>query len=228
MGLDGKWRQMSLWERPSESRGEELEKRGHAFVRYADDCNVYVRSRRAGQRVLGVLRKLYARLRLRVNESKSAVASAFHRPFLGFAFWVGSGGPTPPVETGSHDFPRAEGPRSLGLPRRRHRTRYPPLLVERQQAAPSRPDQLVLRRARALPARSMTSTSRTAEYGPVRSVVWEGIGRALPADPLSRLRQLSVADRFESCPHPRPGPALELESTCSRPFRTPSRTLART
>ena len=71
---------------------KELEKRGHAFVRYADDCNVYVRSRRAGQRVLGVLRKLYARLRLRVNESKSAVASAFHRPFLGFAFWVGSGG----------------------------------------------------------------------------------------------------------------------------------------
>ena len=47
---------------------KELEKRGHAFVRYADDCNVYVRSRRAGERVMGLLRRLYAELRLRVNE----------------------------------------------------------------------------------------------------------------------------------------------------------------
>jgi len=69
----------------------ELEKRGHAFVRYADDCNVYVRSKRAGERVMELLRRLYARLRLRVNESKSAVAYATHRQFLGFAFWVGPG-----------------------------------------------------------------------------------------------------------------------------------------
>ena len=53
---------------------KELEKRGHAFVRYADDCNVYVRSRRAGERVMETLRRLYAGLRLRVNETKSAVA----------------------------------------------------------------------------------------------------------------------------------------------------------
>ena len=46
---------------------KELEKRGHAFVRYADDCNVYVRSRRAGERVMGLLRRLYAGLRLHVN-----------------------------------------------------------------------------------------------------------------------------------------------------------------
>jgi hypothetical protein len=70
---------------------KELEASGHAFVRYADDCNVYVRSRRAGERVLGRLRRLYARLRLRVNESKSAVAPATQRQFLGFAFWVGPG-----------------------------------------------------------------------------------------------------------------------------------------
>ncbi|RII82027.1 group II intron reverse transcriptase/maturase [Neopusillimonas maritima] len=68
---------------------KELERRGHCFVRYADDCNVYVHSRRAGERVMGLLRRLYARLRLRVNEIKSAVASVFtDRKFLGYSFWV--------------------------------------------------------------------------------------------------------------------------------------------
>ena len=71
---------------------KELERRGHCFVRYADDANVYVRSRRAGQRVMALLLKLYARLRLRVNEAKSAVASVFQRKFLGFSFWVAMGG----------------------------------------------------------------------------------------------------------------------------------------
>jgi group II intron reverse transcriptase/maturase len=66
---------------------KELEKRGHAFVRYADDCNVYVQSRRAGERVMRSLRRLYAKLRLRVNEAKSAVAPARKRKFLGFSFW---------------------------------------------------------------------------------------------------------------------------------------------
>lgn len=69
----------------------ELEKRGHRFVRYADDCNVYVRSRRAGERVMGFLRSLYGQLRLQINESKSAVASAFGRNFLGYAFWAAQG-----------------------------------------------------------------------------------------------------------------------------------------
>jgi len=54
-----------------------LERSGHAFVRYADDCNVYVRSKRAGERVMERLRKLFARLRLRVNEDKSTVARAW-------------------------------------------------------------------------------------------------------------------------------------------------------
>ena len=71
---------------------QELERRGHAFVRYADDCNVYVRSTRAGERVMQHLRALYARLRLRVNESKSAVASVFSRRFLGYSFWAAPGG----------------------------------------------------------------------------------------------------------------------------------------
>ena len=66
-----------------------LEQRGHRFVRYADDCNVYVRSPKAGERVLRGLRKLYSRLHLKVNEAKSAVSSAFGRKFLGFDLWVG-------------------------------------------------------------------------------------------------------------------------------------------
>jgi len=61
-------------------------------VRYAADANVYVRSHRAGKRVMSLLRKLYAKLRLRVNETKSAVASVFGRKFLGISFWVDRGG----------------------------------------------------------------------------------------------------------------------------------------
>ena len=60
-----------------------LERRGHRFVRYADDCNVDVRSRRAGERVLQALRGCYARLALKVNGSKAAVAEVWGRKFLG-------------------------------------------------------------------------------------------------------------------------------------------------
>jgi RNA-directed DNA polymerase len=63
-----------------------LEMRGHRFVRYADDCNVYVRSRRAGERVMTMLRRELTRLRLRINEAKSAVARPWKRRFLGFTF----------------------------------------------------------------------------------------------------------------------------------------------
>ena len=70
---------------------KELERRGHAFVRYADDLNVYVRTRRAGERMLDSLRKLYSNLKLRINESKSAVALAWERKFLGFSFWWAPG-----------------------------------------------------------------------------------------------------------------------------------------
>jgi group II intron reverse transcriptase/maturase len=68
-----------------------LEEDVHAFARYADDCNVYVRSKRAGERVMEHLRALYAKLRLKVNEDKSAVARVWDRKFLGYSFWVGRG-----------------------------------------------------------------------------------------------------------------------------------------
>jgi group II intron reverse transcriptase/maturase len=71
---------------------KELERRGHSFVRYADDCNVYVQSQRAGEDVLEVLRRQYERLRLRINEAKSAVALAWDRTFLGYSFWTARNG----------------------------------------------------------------------------------------------------------------------------------------
>ncbi|MDX2058575.1 MAG: group II intron reverse transcriptase/maturase [Gemmatimonadales bacterium] len=70
----------------------ELEHRGHRFVRYADDCNVYVCSQRAGERVLAGLKRLYARLHLKVNDAKTAVAGATGRKFLGYALWRTAGG----------------------------------------------------------------------------------------------------------------------------------------
>ena len=64
----------------------ELERRGHSFCRYADDCNVYVGSRKAGERVLGSLtRFLWQRLKLKVNEAKSAVGEPWQRKFLGYS-----------------------------------------------------------------------------------------------------------------------------------------------
>src|SRR5258706_9003306 len=68
----------------------ELERRGHRFVRYADDSNIYVRSQRAGQRVMeSVKRFITEKLKLKVNESKSAVAKPQERKFLGFSFTGG-------------------------------------------------------------------------------------------------------------------------------------------
>lgn len=67
---------------------KDLEQRGHAFVRYADDLRVLVRSKRAGERVMNWLIKRVGKLRLRVNESKSAVARVVDRPFLSLSLWV--------------------------------------------------------------------------------------------------------------------------------------------
>jgi RNA-directed DNA polymerase len=65
----------------------ELERRKHRFVRYADDCNIYVRSEPAGRRVMSsVTHFLKRRLKLKVNETKSAVARPTERKFLGFSF----------------------------------------------------------------------------------------------------------------------------------------------
>ena len=68
----------------------ELERRGLRFVRYADDCNIYVRSERAGQRVMeSITRFITQKLKLKVNEAKSAVARPQERKFLGFSFTAG-------------------------------------------------------------------------------------------------------------------------------------------
>jgi group II intron reverse transcriptase/maturase len=73
---------------------KQLAQRGHAFVRYADDCNVYVRSKRAGERVMAALEQMYAKLRLRINREKSKVAPApkcsfFELPLLARQGWRG-------------------------------------------------------------------------------------------------------------------------------------------
>src|SRR5256885_3344156 len=73
---------------------KELEKRGHRFVRYADDCNIYVRSQRAGERVMAGIEKLLAkRLKLKMNKAKSAAAKPSVRKFLGFSFTGGKESP---------------------------------------------------------------------------------------------------------------------------------------
>ncbi len=69
-----------------------LEKRGLCFARYADDCNVYVRSQRAGERVLAAMRRIYLGLKLTVNEAKTAVGVVFGRKFLGYCLRRWSGG----------------------------------------------------------------------------------------------------------------------------------------
>ena len=68
-----------------------LAKHGHCFARYAD-CNVLVRSRKAGERVMALLRRCYARLQLKVNEAQSPVASVKGRRFLGHSFWFARAG----------------------------------------------------------------------------------------------------------------------------------------
>jgi RNA-directed DNA polymerase len=89
---------------------QELERRGHRFVRYADDCNIYVRSERAGQRVMeSITRFITQKLKLKVNEAKSAVARPQERKFLGFSFTAGP------------DIKRTIAPKSLERFKRRIR-----------------------------------------------------------------------------------------------------------
>jgi RNA-directed DNA polymerase len=95
----------------------ELERRGHHFVRYADDCNIYVGSERAGQRVReSVTRFITHRLKLKVNQAKSAVAQPRQRKFLGFSF------------TGEREPRRRIAPKAIArfkerIRERTHRTR---------------------------------------------------------------------------------------------------------
>src|SRR5712692_4622930 len=89
---------------------QELERRGHRYVRYADDCNIYVRSERAGQRVMKSITKFITqKLKLKVNESKSAAARPQGRKFLGFSF------------TDGPEIKRAIAPKSLVRFKRRVR-----------------------------------------------------------------------------------------------------------
>jgi len=82
---------------------KELERRGHHFVRYADDCNIYVSSRRAGERVLASVRSfLEKRLKLKLNEQKSAVDRPWNRRILGFA-----------LSGGRHHYRRAVSARAI-------------------------------------------------------------------------------------------------------------------
>jgi len=68
----------------------ELERRGHCYVRFADDCNIYVRSEQAGRRAMESIKRFITRkLKLKVNETKSAVARPQERKFLGFSFTAG-------------------------------------------------------------------------------------------------------------------------------------------
>ena len=68
---------------------KEIERRGHKFVRYADDCNIYVRSERAGQKVMESMTNFITKkLKLKVNAKKSAVGRPWKRKFLGFSFTV--------------------------------------------------------------------------------------------------------------------------------------------
>ena len=89
---------------------KELEKRGHRFVRYADDCNIYVRSQRAGERVMASIERFLAkRLKLKVNKAKSAVAKPSVRKFLGFSFTDGKRAATAHRAAGARPL-QSEGP----------------------------------------------------------------------------------------------------------------------
>jgi RNA-directed DNA polymerase len=106
---------------------KELEKRGHRFVRYADDCNIYVRSRKAGERVMAGIEKFLAkRLKLKVNKAKSAVAKPNLRKFLGFSF---TGGPKPRRRIAPQAVARFKA-RVRELTRRTHGASLPQIIKE--------------------------------------------------------------------------------------------------
>lgn len=88
---------------------KELERRGHRFCRYADDCNIFVRTKKAGQRVMtSVVKFLEGKLKLKVNREKSAVSSVIYRKFLGFSFYFAKGGARIRVHQKSFDRMKAK------------------------------------------------------------------------------------------------------------------------
>ena len=84
---------MQLNYQKSDDLDKELEKRGHKFCRYADDCNIYVKSKRAGERVMKSITNIIENeLKLKVNRNKSNVDLVSRRKFLGFSFYFAEGG----------------------------------------------------------------------------------------------------------------------------------------
>jgi len=109
---------------------KELEHRGHKFVRYADDCNIYVRSERAGERMLGSCRRfLKKRLRLEINEGKSAVARPSTRTFLGYSM---TSHRVPKLRLGPHSITRLKDRLRVILKRTRGRS-LPTIVFELNQ-----------------------------------------------------------------------------------------------
>lgn len=128
---------------------KELERGGHAFTRYADDCNVYVQSKRAGERVKQLLPRLYSGLRLQSNEDKRAVASATQRQFLGFSLWDGPGRQVKP-RVSSKALVAMKARMRTGRPRNEGRggcessSQRPPLVAQFGEGHPYRPTDLDL------------------------------------------------------------------------------------
>ena len=151
---------------------KELERRGHAFVRYADDCNVYVGSKRAGERVMALLRRLFDGLRLRINEEKSAVATATSRNFLSFSLWRNAGGVRRPVADKAMATMNGDG--SLSRHRGSYRLESSKPLAQLPDADAHHHAQPLLRQPGPPQARRLTSTDRTAGCGPACPVVWQG------------------------------------------------------
>ena len=128
---------------------------------------MYVRSQKAGERVLAGLRKHYGRLHLKVNDAKTAVASAYGQKFLGYCLWAA------PRDDDVSGVAGVGGEFSAGGQGGRQRT----LLVAQQPAGTEPPPaHCLIRPARRAPA-LMISTSRTARCGPACRVVWEGRGK---------------------------------------------------
>ncbi len=159
-----------------------LQARGYSF---ADDCNVYVGSMKAGPRVTELLRKLYAGLKLQINEAKSAVSRALGRKFMGYALWVARGkevkcavapsrwATSRPGSGNSHAARKENVTRQVAVNSRRSAADQPPMVAQQRQAAQQRADDCLVR-PDGIAKTVMTSNSRTARCGPTCPVLWQG------------------------------------------------------
>jgi RNA-directed DNA polymerase len=93
---------------------QELERRGHRFCRYADDCNIYVQSQAAGERVLASVTAFFGGNSLQVNREKSAVAPAWERKFLGYRLLPAADSVLHRVAPANEGSPPSPNPRNRG------------------------------------------------------------------------------------------------------------------